>query len=668
MHQQQLSYASATAASEYSNLTTTAEKTRNALIIKFSKPSGSTDTLKELKHQDYANYIFDVLDIDVDQVIGVDFSTGRPDHKEVLFKKEANTDEYVGVRPDFKGYRVEVIKPLYGSTRITFKNVPLYIPDAELIHLIGSYAKMDKEEILSEKVSIKTEGGKVVNVKGTTRYAFATIPANKHLRRYYLLEGPLTTDTGRRVIVEHAGQERQCANCLNWARQCPGMGDAKECREQQPRTPLWRYMEMLREVDHYESLKVRYANKCNKDDFESRRDYYRNLSDNEDEYEEAEMEGVKEGDSVPKPGKAVMTRGADPVEEREKERIVEERAEQLTQKRLQYLEEELKRKLESEKRQELDEQIEAVLEEKEREHLAERSRLKMELERKEKALKEKEAAELENIKLKQEIEAKEAEFKKHETSEHNREKLAKKEKELADAENLRLTKKIEEKEAKIAEKEASDQKLKEENNRSRSEVKRLNENNSSLKRDLSIGRKNILLNLKKLLKEGDDWEAQKYYCSAMVANIMDSEHFHIHPDSGEVTVVPGEKPWAKLRTDVDLQQKKSNKQSEERFKELQELIKEKLKGKLSPPNAKRERSKTSEALDNAAKVPKGEAVIQGGASHASQGTKEGGEVPGGHKESEEVDEQNSEGSAKEPEVINIEDESGEGKPPLNNPS
>ena len=527
---------------------------------------------------------------------------------------------------------------------------------------------MDKEEILSEKVTIKTEGGKVINVKGTTRYAFATIPANKHLRRYYLLEGPLTTDTGRRVIVEHPGQERQCGNCLNWARQCPGMGDARECKEQQPRTPLWRYMEMLREVDHYESLKVRYANKCNKDDFESRRDYYKNLSDNEDEYEEAEMVGVNEGDMAPKSGKAGLARGGDSMEEREKERLVEEKAEELTKKRLEYLEEELKMKLQAEKRQEVDEQIEAVMKEKEREHEMERRLLKMELERKEAALKEKEAAELQNLNLKQEIEAKEAKLKNQETSEQNREKLAKEEKETAEAENLKLKKEIEEKETRFTEKEASDEKLKEENIRSRSEVKRLNENNSSLKRDLSIGRKNILLNLKKLLKEGDDWEGQKHYCSVMVANTMNSEQFHIHPDTGEVTVMPGEKPWAKLRTDVDLQQKKSNKQSEERFKELQELIKEKLKGKLNPPNGKRERSKTSEVLDNAAKVPKGGGDIQGGSSPASQGTKEGGENPGGPKEPEEEDEQDPKVLAKEADVINIEDESGEGKLPPNKPS
>ena len=97
-------------------------------------------------------------------------------------------------------------------------------------------------------------------------------------------------------------------------------------------------------------------------------------------------------------------------------------------------------------------------------------------------------------------------------------------------------------------------------------------------------------------------------------------------------------------------------------------IKEKLKGKLNPPNGKRERSKTSEVLDNAAKVPKGGGDIQGGSSPASQGTKEGGENPGGPKEPEEEDEQDPKVLAKEADVINIEDESGEGKLPPNKPS
>ena len=121
---------------------------------------------------------------------------------------------------DYKGYKVAVTKPLYGSTKITFKNVPIYVPNSELIHLVKTYGKMDKEEIHHEKMHIKTDGGKIFTSPSTTRHAFATILANKHMRRFSLME----ENVGKRIVVEHPVQERQCSSCLDWAKDCPGIG------------------------------------------------------------------------------------------------------------------------------------------------------------------------------------------------------------------------------------------------------------------------------------------------------------------------------------------------------------------------------------------------------------------------------------------------------------
>ena len=71
------------------------------------------------------------------------------------------------------------------------------------------------------------------------------------------------------------------------------MGEPKECREIQPRTPLWKYMEKLREEDKYESLKIRFANHRNKEEHK-RRSYYQSLPSDEDDYEEEEMDDFQE--------------------------------------------------------------------------------------------------------------------------------------------------------------------------------------------------------------------------------------------------------------------------------------------------------------------------------------------------------------------------------------
>ena len=51
------------------------------------------------------------------------------------------------------------------------------------------------------------------------------------MMNYYWLEGPLSGDQGRRVLVLHNGQMSQCSHCLRKSGKggCPAGGNGKAC-------------------------------------------------------------------------------------------------------------------------------------------------------------------------------------------------------------------------------------------------------------------------------------------------------------------------------------------------------------------------------------------------------------------------------------------------------
>jgi hypothetical protein len=75
------------------------------------------------------------------------------------------------------------------------------------------------------------------------------------------MEGPLSGDLGRRVLVLHNGQVSQCSHCLRKAGQggCPAGGNGKACKLMNvPRAKMHQYMQGLRTKAGYVSLKTKY--------------------------------------------------------------------------------------------------------------------------------------------------------------------------------------------------------------------------------------------------------------------------------------------------------------------------------------------------------------------------------------------------------------------------
>ena len=272
-----------------------AKAKRNILVLRSTKTtSGQDKTSNKMGQNEWAELIFDKCKIKVEDVTGIDFNSAGINTVEIELKEGSPSDRYEG-NYNFKDQDFSLVRANTTSKKITFKNVPLQIPDSELIHLVKAYGgKMEKEEGICEKNTISTPGGVKTETKSSTRYIQATFPPNKRLKTFYWVAGQLSNDPMRRIIAEHDGQiGRQCGSCLKNSADpinpCKFNGKTSACRKNDPagRSSLSKYFERLRTEDNYVSLKNQYM--WSEDDEETNRQKYT------DEFVELnEGEGEKE--------------------------------------------------------------------------------------------------------------------------------------------------------------------------------------------------------------------------------------------------------------------------------------------------------------------------------------------------------------------------------------
>ena len=241
---------------------------RNTLILSTPKPSDPAIRAGRqlLTHDQWATLIFGTFNLQVKDVEGIDFHAGGINAVELKFNEKFDTSPLINSSADFDGRSFTLSKQEMGSTKVTFKNVPFSVPDAELLHLVKSYGgKMENNQVEHEKVSVKLPDGEIKYFEGTTRSIHASFPPNKRLRTFYWLQGPLPKDPMRRVLVEHTGQVgKQCSFCLKSSADpidpCMFNGRSAACKEHNSKgkCSLSRYFIMLRDRDGYSSLKHTY--------------------------------------------------------------------------------------------------------------------------------------------------------------------------------------------------------------------------------------------------------------------------------------------------------------------------------------------------------------------------------------------------------------------------
>ena len=214
---------------------------------------------KSLNFDELGEFIFDIVKINYKDCLSFNFSSGRYDSREIKFKPEVDVTPYLTSSTGpliFKGHEITIRKQRNNVTKVTFKHVPLNIPDEELLHLCSCYGKPVDDIVHVEKLTnVRNKG-----MLGSTRWVEMELERGVSMENFYWLEGPLPGDDGCRVTVLHNGQIQQCSNCLRRADQgCPGQGNGKACEGlKTPRAYMSVYMKSLKVKAGYMTLKAQY--------------------------------------------------------------------------------------------------------------------------------------------------------------------------------------------------------------------------------------------------------------------------------------------------------------------------------------------------------------------------------------------------------------------------
>ena len=236
------------------------KKDRNILELRINKirtDEALPPTFTNMSAEEIGELLFDVLHLNPSHCLAYDYNTGRNDTKQVKLKPGIPVADILAQSPlEFKGYKVVVSQQRLNITRVTFKNVPLNVPDEEIIHLCMSYGRPVENKVQYEVLRNSRNKGHT----GSTRFVDMELNEDSSFNNYYWMEGPFPGDQGRRVLVLHSGQAQQCSNCLEVGPNCPAAGNGKLCKDEfkTPRAKMSVYMNSLKITKNYTSLKTQY--------------------------------------------------------------------------------------------------------------------------------------------------------------------------------------------------------------------------------------------------------------------------------------------------------------------------------------------------------------------------------------------------------------------------
>ena len=239
-------------------------------IQKVINTEDPNDKPQSLSISDVGELIFDFLEIDPADCLELDLSTGgRYDTKELLLKGGAKLGKANTVEPlEFKRHKVNTTVVTKVATKVIFKNVPISVPDEEILHLCSQYGEVKDDKVRREIIHFG--GARKVKLQSSTRWVLMNLQPGKAFRNFYWLAGPQPGDVSRRITVLHPGQPKQCSWCLKYPRPssaapsaptadyCSRGGNGKLCEDADtPRCKLSDYAASL-EAEGYKSLKAIY--------------------------------------------------------------------------------------------------------------------------------------------------------------------------------------------------------------------------------------------------------------------------------------------------------------------------------------------------------------------------------------------------------------------------
>ena len=169
---------------------------RNILEIHMNKikPNQSestqdkTNNIKHLTHDELSELLFEKLKVKVSDTVALDYTTGSYGHREVELKPGVDLSPFLthGVPIQFHDHDIYIKKQeTVTTTKILFRNVPLNVPDEEIINLCMCYGQpqgwVNREKLMNNK-----DRGKI----GSNRTVDVLLNEGSSFENFYWLEGP----------------------------------------------------------------------------------------------------------------------------------------------------------------------------------------------------------------------------------------------------------------------------------------------------------------------------------------------------------------------------------------------------------------------------------------------------------------------------------------------
>ena len=96
-------------------------------------------------------------------------------------------------------HEITVKKQLSNVTMVIFKNVPLNVPNEEILNLCFCYGTVIGNKVVNERMFNNRNKG----MTGSNMSVEMILDSGASLENYYWMEGPLPGDSGRRITVLH---------------------------------------------------------------------------------------------------------------------------------------------------------------------------------------------------------------------------------------------------------------------------------------------------------------------------------------------------------------------------------------------------------------------------------------------------------------------------------
>ena len=219
---------------------------------------------KALTFDELSDFIFKILKIKETDNIGLDYFYG---HKEIELKAGVDLTPYLHMDTPIRYLEYDIFvkkQETHFATRVLFRNVPLNVPDEELVNLALCYGH-PVGGVRRERLTNYKDKGKL----GSNRSLDVILNPGSTFENYFWMEGPLPSDQGRRITVTHQNQPQQCSNCFGYSKPkygtemiiCPGNGNGRACKALgTDRTRMGPYSKVLQKILGYRSIKAKFSN------------------------------------------------------------------------------------------------------------------------------------------------------------------------------------------------------------------------------------------------------------------------------------------------------------------------------------------------------------------------------------------------------------------------